>query len=64
MDTMFDFSQFPVSMNSWLIVMFLLFVKGTLILTASALAVYLLRRSSAAARYLALPITQVFDLTL
>ena len=53
MDTMFDFSQFPVSMNSWLIVMFLLFVKGTLILTASALAVYLLRRSSAAARYLA-----------
>ena len=51
MDTLFDFFYLPVNMNSWFVLMLTLFVKGTLILTATGLLVYVLRRSSAGARY-------------
>ena len=53
MDTLFDLFNLPASMNSWFVLMLTLFVKGTLILTATGLIVYVLRRSSAAVRHLA-----------
>ncbi len=51
MDTLMEFTHFPASMSSWLVLMLTQLVKGTLLLTAAGLLVYALRRSSAAVRY-------------
>ncbi len=51
MDTLMEFTHFPASMSSWLVLMLTLLVKGTLLLAAAGLLVYALRRSSAAVRY-------------
>ena len=51
MNTLMEFTHFPASMSSWLVLMLTLFVKGALVLTAAGLLVYALRRSSAAVRY-------------
>ena len=51
MDTLMEFTHFPASMSSWLVLMLTLFVKGALVLAAAGLLVCALRRSSAAVRY-------------
>ena len=39
MDTLMEFTHFPASMSSWLVLMLTLLVKGTLLLTAAGLCV-------------------------
>ncbi len=52
MDTLFELSLLPADMSPWMALMLTLFVKGALVLAATGLMAYVLRRSAAAVRYL------------